>query len=73
MDYMFDSVGHNNQVFTLNLGNKFSVESLINYENVFVEGAFLNPSFKPKATVKTQAEKDAILSKFPHIDVTIVS
>jgi hypothetical protein len=29
------------------------------------------PSFKATATVKTQAEKDAILAQFPNIDVTI--
>jgi len=72
MEKMFSLVGYSNPVFTLDLGNKFSVASVTNYNGTFNLSGNANPSFKPTAQVKTQPEKDAILSKFPNIEVTIV-
>ena len=69
---MFHYVGYSNPTFTLDLGSKFNVDKVTDATAVaFQFAGKANPSFKPTATVKTQAEKDAILSKFPNIEVTI--
>ena len=71
---MFANVGYSDSTFTLDLGNKFSVVSIINNSytsNTFASTGRANHLFKPTAQVKTQAEKDEILSKFPNIEVTI--
>jgi bacterial surface protein 26-residue repeat/prepilin-type N-terminal cleavage/methylation domain len=65
------SSGQHSSTFTLNLGSKFNVDNVITYFSTFSGTGYKTPNFKPIATVKTQAEKDAILAKFPNIDVTI--
>ena len=71
MQQIFYGVGRNDSNFALNLGNKFNVDKVTNMLNSFGLTGNANPSFKPTASVKTQAEKDAILTKFPNIEVTI--
>ena len=71
MNTMFYHTGESNSSFVLDLGSKFSTGEVIYYTNTFSRTGYSNPLFKPTASVKTQAEKDAILSKFPNIEVTI--
>jgi prepilin-type N-terminal cleavage/methylation domain len=72
MNAMFSGTGRNSEKYTLDLGSKFSVDSAKNTFNTFGDyTGTVKPGFKPTATVKTQAEKDAILAKFPNIDITI--
>ena len=71
MSSMFNFTGYSSTKFSLNLGNKFNVDKVESYGSAFYGAGTNTPGFKPKATVKTQAEKDSILAKFPNIDVTI--
>ena len=71
MGEIFSDVGRLNPNFTLDLGGKFNVDSVTYFDGEFSGTGASNPLFKPTATVKTQAEKNAILAKFPNIDVTI--
>ena len=71
MGAIFYHTGRYSQFFTLDLGDKFNVDKVTNYGNAFVDTGMANLSFKPTATVKTEAEKDAILAKFPNIVITI--
>ena len=73
MYYMFYNTGYSSNNFTLNLGSKFKVDKVTSLFNAFRSTGNSTSNFKPTASVKTQAEKDAILSKFPNIEVTIVS
>jgi len=73
MNSMFYKTGFNSTEFTLDLGNKFNVNQLTSFSNIFYQTGNANPSFKPIATVKTGVERDAILSKFSNIEVTITS
>ena len=72
MNGLFSRVGQNASNFVLNLGAKFNVDNITDGTFIFYLTGSANPSFKPTASVKTQAEKDALLSKFPNIEVTIV-
>ena len=72
MSTMFYNTGFRSKNFILDLGNKFNVDKVTNVNSSFYYTGYSTPNFKPTAQVKTQAEKDAILSKFPNIDVTIV-
>jgi bacterial surface protein 26-residue repeat/prepilin-type N-terminal cleavage/methylation domain len=73
MSNLFNNLGFNNPNFTLNLGNKFNVSKVTNINNTFLNTGKANINFKPTSQVKPGAEKNSILSKFPNIDVTIVS
>jgi hypothetical protein len=71
MESMFNGTAYNSTNFVLNLGDKFNVNKVTKHVDAFYITGYSTPNFKPKATVKTQAEKDAILAKFPIIDITI--
>ena len=71
MNSMFNEVGMYDKNFSLYLGNNFNVDLVVELSNTFYRTGMSIPGFKPTAKVKTQAEKDAIISKFPNIDVAI--
>jgi bacterial surface protein 26-residue repeat/prepilin-type N-terminal cleavage/methylation domain len=75
MAYMFHEAGSKSSTFELNLGELFNVSSLLSGDSgtihTFHNTGLVNPSFKPKAQVKTQTQKNAILARFPNIEVTV--
>ena len=69
---MFYNAGSSTSNFVLNLGDKFNLDKVSDTTDTFQNTGKLTSLFKPNATVKTQGEKNAILAKFPNINVTVI-